>query len=418
MFVEGASVKYKIKAMIIVVIGFVTMYCTGMFGTDIINVIQNPIMEKLGCSATSAVMGWSIAGYTVLVATYFFSTIVMKWGPRKFATLCLMIMVAGAACVGVGYNLNSVFVIAIGGILLRNFAIALQTCTFQVVAGWFNKTRGFIFGILGASFALDNSTSSTGLTLLYNKLGFTGMITAGAALMFVIGIATYLFVRNTPEEYGLTMDGVENKKIKQEESEAEEFKSKWTLGKLLSKKETWCIALTIGVLTMTLTCVVTQFFNSLMSMGVEAGNCMKYMVIFGMLGIVMSPIYGKMVDKIGAPKTGMVAAVLYILSVAGFCLKIPALGAMGLTVFVGAPILQPALTIHVFGAREYQSANRYISVLVNLIGACAIPFMTILYDLTGGYEMAYRILLVMNVVAFLFMMICKKTYVEEEKDCI
>lgn len=119
------------------------------------------------------------------------------------------------------------------------------------------------------------------------------MITAGAALMFVIGIATYLFVRNTPEEYGLTMDGVENKKIKQEESEAEEFKSKWTLGKLLSKKETWCIALTIGVLTMTLTCVVTQFFNSLMSMGVEAGNCMKYMVIFGMLGIVMSPIYGK-----------------------------------------------------------------------------------------------------------------------------
>ena len=47
MFVEGASAKYKIKAMIIVVIGFVTMYCTGMFGTDIINVIQNPIMENL-----------------------------------------------------------------------------------------------------------------------------------------------------------------------------------------------------------------------------------------------------------------------------------------------------------------------------------------------------------------------------------
>lgn len=90
------------------------MYCTGMFGTDIINVIQNPIMEKLGCSATSAVMGWSIAGYTGACGNLFFSTIVMKWGPRKFATLCLMIMVAGAACVGVGYNLNSVLLLQLG----------------------------------------------------------------------------------------------------------------------------------------------------------------------------------------------------------------------------------------------------------------------------------------------------------------
>lgn len=148
MFVKGASSKYKIKAIILIVIGFVTMYCTGMFGSDIINVIQNPIMEHLGCSATSAVLGWSIAGYTLLVATYFFSTIIMKWGPHKFATLCLVIMAAGAALVGVGYSMKSVIIIAIGGILLRNFAVALQTCTFQVVAGWFNKTRGFVFGIL------------------------------------------------------------------------------------------------------------------------------------------------------------------------------------------------------------------------------------------------------------------------------
>lgn len=414
MFVKGASSKYKIKAIVLIVIGFVTMYCTGMFGTDIINVIQNPIMEHLGCSATSAVLGWSIAGYTLLVATYFFSTIIMKWGPHKFATLCLAIMAAGAALVGVGYSMKSVVIIAVGGILLRNFAVALQTCTFQVVAGWFNKTRGFVFGILGASFALDNSTSSTGLTLLYNKLGFTGMITVGTILMVVIGILTFLFVRNTPEDCGLTMDGIETEE-KPEKSEPApgEFQSDWTLGKLLSKKESWCVALTIGVFNMTLTCVVTQFFNSLMSMGVETADCMKYMMIFGILGIVMSPIYGKMVDKLGAPKTGMVAAALYAVSVAGFCFHVPLLGALGLTVFVGAPILQPALTIHVFGAKEYQATNRYLAVIVNLIGACAVPFMTVLYDMTGGYALAYNILLVMNIVAFALMLICRKTYAED-----
>lgn len=413
MFVKGASSKYKVNAMILIVVSFITMYCSGMFGSDIINVIQTPIMERLGCSATSAVLGWSIAGYALLVATYFFSTIIMKWGAQKFATLCLALMVIGAVLVGVGYSASSVFIVAVGGLLLKSFAVAIQTCMFQLVAGWFNKTRGIIFGLLGAAFALDNSTSSTGLTILYNKLSFTGMIACGAVLMLVIGIVTFLFIRNTPEELGLTVDGIEQEETHEEPTMPGEFQSKWTLKKLIATRESWCVSLTIGILTMTLTCVVTQFFGSLMSMGVDTADCMKYMMIFGFLGIIMSTIYGKLVDKIGAPKTGMIAAALYALSVAGFCFHIPLLGAMGLTVFVGAPILQPVLTIHVFGAKEYQAANRYLDVIVKLIGACALPFMTVLYDVTGSYQLAYQILLVLNIFAFVLMLMCRNTYAEE-----
>ena len=57
MFAKGASVQFKTRALIILIISFVTMYFSGCFGTDIINVIQNPIMEKLGCTATQAVLG-------------------------------------------------------------------------------------------------------------------------------------------------------------------------------------------------------------------------------------------------------------------------------------------------------------------------------------------------------------------------
>ena len=34
------------------------MYVSACFGTDIINVVQKPVMEKLGCSASEAVIGW------------------------------------------------------------------------------------------------------------------------------------------------------------------------------------------------------------------------------------------------------------------------------------------------------------------------------------------------------------------------
>ena len=415
MFLKGASSKYKAKAIIIIIVGFLTMYCSGMFGTDIINVIQNPIMEELGCSATAAVMGWSIAGYTLLFATFFFSSFIMKWGAHKFATISFAIMAIGAILVGVGFGSKSVVIISIGGLLLRNFAVALQTCMFQLVAGWFNKTRGFVLGILGAAFALDNSTSSTGLTMLYKNLGFGGMIAVATSVMVVIGLVTLIFLRNTPEECGLTIDGVESDEVagKAENSEGDHFASNWTLKRFLMTKESWFLGITIGVFNLTLTGVVTQFFNSMTAMGVEQSACMGYMVVFGLLGIVMSPIYGKIVDKFGAPKTGVIAAVLYALSVAGFCFNIPILGALGLTFFVGAPILQPALTIHIYGAKEYQAVNRFSSVVISIIGAFAVPFMTVIYDLTGAYSLAYQILLVLNIIALICMLLCKKSYANE-----
>lgn len=416
MFLKEASSKYKVKAIIIVIVGFLTMYCSGMFGTDIINVIQNPVMEELGCTATAAVMGWSIAGYTLLFATFFFSSFIMKWGAHKFATISFAIMAIGAILVGVGFSSKSVTVIAIGGLLLRNFAVALQTCMFQMVAGWFNKTRGFVLGLLGAAFALDNSTSSTGLTMLYNNLGFGGMIAVATGVMVVIGLVTLIFLRNTPEECGLTVDGIKSEEIHAETENSAavtQTASKWTLKRFLTTKESWYLGITIGVFNVTLTGVVTQFFNSMTAMGVEQSNSMKYMIVFGLLGIVMSPIYGKIVDKFGAPKTGVVAAVLYALSVAGFCFNIPILGALGLTFFVGAPILQPAITIHIYGVKEYQAVNRFSSVVIGIIGACAVPFMTVIYDLTGAYSLAYQILLVLNIVALICMLLCKKSYANE-----
>ena len=62
MFAKDASKQFKTRALIILIISFITMYCSGMFGTDIINVIQNPIMEKLGISATQSVLGWTVGG--------------------------------------------------------------------------------------------------------------------------------------------------------------------------------------------------------------------------------------------------------------------------------------------------------------------------------------------------------------------
>lgn len=438
MFAKSASPKFKAKATLLLLISFLTMYASAMMGSDIINVVQNPIMKELGCSATQAVFGWTIGGYTIIFIAFLFSTIIMKKGVRGFAGLSFFILALGAFLVGLGYSMKSVAIISLGGFLLKNFVQAIQLCVFQVVAGWFCETRGLVLGLMGAAFALDSSTASSGMTLLYSSVGFTGMMMILAVILLALGAVTFLFVRTRPQECGLTVDGLpkENAKTQEKAEEAEKaeiqardggnaakaqardgsnaaHQSRWTLGKLIRIKESWCIMIGIGIFNMTLTAVVTQFFNSLMGMGLKMGTCMTYMVIFGLLGIVTAPIFGKLVDSIGAHMTGVLLALLFVLTVCGFAFHISLLAAAGLAFFVGTPILQPALTMSIFGGAEYQATTRYFSIVINLIAACGIPFMTIFLDLTGSHQMAYYVLLVMNVIALLLMAICNKTYVEE-----
>jgi predicted MFS family arabinose efflux permease len=371
-------------------------------------------MEQLGCSATEALIGWSIGGYSVIVLAFIFSTIILKKGVRLVATISLIISAAAIIMVGVGYNMKSLAVLTIGGFVLKNFLQAVTLSIFQVVARWFGKSRGMVLGFIGAAFALDNSSSSTGMTLIYNSVGFAGLMVVAAIIVLVIAVCFFTFVRTTPEELGLTVDGLPSAQaVENNDREQEQPESKWTFNKLFSKKETWCIMVGVGIFNMTMSCVVTQFFGSLLGMGVTQQMCMTYMLIFGLLGVVMSPIYGKLVDKLGAPKTGVVAAVLYIAAVSGFCFNIPVLGATGLTFFVGAPVLQPAIIMHVFGGREYQATSRYINIGASVISACGLPFMTMFYDATGSYTPAYYTLLVLNFVALLMMLFCRKTYIEE-----
>ncbi len=416
MFAKNADPKFKTRALIVVLIGFITMYCTGCFGSDIINVIQEPLAERLGISATQAVLGWTIGGYSVIAIAFIWSTIIMKKGVRQFGTICFFVMAVGAILVSFGYTAKNSALIIVGGFLLKNFLMALQLCVFEVVARWFAMTRGTMLGIMGASFALDNATSSTALSFLYNGLGFSGMMIVAAVILAVMGVLTFLFVRTAPSEIGLSVDGLPEES--HQNAGHEEHKSKWTLGKLLRVKESWCIMLGCGIWNMTLSAVITQFFGSVMGAGYDMGFAMMLMVVFGLLGIVMSPIYGKIVDKLGAPASGIVCAALYLVSIIGFAFSSSGsivfiiLAALGLTFFVGAPVLQPALTMHVFGPQEYQATNRYLNIVVNLIAACGLPFMTIFYDTTGSYQMAYYTLLVLNVIVLVLMLSCRRTYTD------
>lgn len=419
MFEKGASEKFRSRTIWIIITGFLAMYLTSAISQDCINVIQPAFMEKFGMNSTEVTMPVTIGAYAVIIAAFFYSTIIMKKGVRKFGAFSAVILAVSTLLVGVAYNVEgmaAVVLMSVGLFVSRAFVMAVQLCVMQMCANWFMTTRGRIMGLIMAGCALDNATAQTAAKKLAGVIGFGYTYYLIAALLLVLAVLMYAFFITSPEEVGLTPDGIVREKEEMNHLEEGEYHTKWTLKKLLSIPESWIIMIGFGVFSMVITCSVAVFSIRMDEVGISPSLYGVLLLIAGVCGILASPIYGTIIDKIGAPKAGAVLGICDTLMMLGlaFCNADRVwpiyLAAFGIAMMAGTPAVQPALTIHVFGPREYQAANRYLNIVVNLIGACALLYVSVIHDMTGSYTMAYLIMAVLCLVCAVAMFGIKNTH--------
>ena len=123
-----------------------------------------------------------------------------------------------------------------------------------------------------------------------------------------------------------------------------------------------------------------------------------------------------MIDKFGPSKAGALLGICDTLMMLGLAFGNGTriypiyIAAFGVAMMAGTPAVQPALTISVFGAKEYQSANRFLSIVINLISACALLYMSIIHDMTGSYTMAYLIMSVICAICTVLMLATRRSY--------
>lgn len=123
-----------------------------------------------------------------------------------------------------------------------------------------------------------------------------------------------------------------------------------------------------------------------------------------------------MIDKFGPSKAGALLGSFDTLMMLGLAFGNGTriypiyIAAFGVAMMAETPAVQPALTISVFGAKEYQSANRFLSIVINLISACALLYMSIIHDMTGSYTMAYLIMAVICAICTVLMLATRRSY--------
>ena len=144
-----------------------------------------------------------------LSAFYFYSYVAMqiptgiladRWGPRRLLTTGAMIASIGAVMFGLapGIVWAGVGRLLIGGSVAVAF-VALP----KLASNWFAHHRfalitglALFFGIVGAVFA------GTPLRILVDSFGWRSVILFSAAATLLVGVGTWVFVRDAPHEKG------------------------------------------------------------------------------------------------------------------------------------------------------------------------------------------------------------------------
>lgn len=422
MFEKNASKEFKKYAIGIIVLGCLAMYFSCCLASDALNIIQPAFTEKMGWSYSSISMPFTIANYILIVLSFGFSTYILKNGTRKFAVASFGALAVGTFLIGSAFSMseNEYWLFLIGAIITKFSAQMVQMVCFQLCANWFESTRGRILGIVTIASPLNSATSITLLTIGKGVIGLTACYMIITAILVVSVVLAIKFAVSTPEEVGLTVDGIpvegnENVRVKRDKI----YHSKWKIRDLLKLRETWALAIGFGIFNGTIGPIMGFFLVRMAEVGVETSSALTIISTASIIGIFLSYIFGWLDDKLGTMIASRILGITFVL--ACLCFYFASADTMILiwigsvmmaSIVGGTPNLHPSSIIYVFGPQEYQAANRVLSIIIGVFASFGIQLMSILLDKTGSLSVGYAIFAGLCAVGTMCMFLVKNRYAD------
>ncbi len=423
MFEKNASAKFKKHAAGIILLGCLAMYFSCCLASDALNIIEPAFTQKMGWSFSSVSMPITIANYILILLSFGFSTFILKNGTRIFGILSFSAMALGTLMIGIAYSMaEGAYALYLAGAVLTKFsAQAVQMTCFQLCANWFQSTRGRVLGIVTIAAPLNSATSITLLSIGTQSIGLTACYVIITCILVIAVILAFFFGISRPEELGMHTDGIEKKESIEEPVQQGTYQTKWTFRELFQKPETWALMIGYGIFNGAIGPIMGFFLVRMSEVGVETSMALTIISSSSILGIFLSYIFGYLDDKLGTPiaarilgSTFVCACVLFYFGNAQRMPLIWIAAVMMASIVGGTPNLHPSSIIHVFGAQEYQSANRYIQIGISIISAFGVQLMSILLDRTGSLNAGYLIFAGLSIVGTVCMFMLRHQYTGEE----
>lgn len=409
---ETTKKRPYIRGYSLIINSAIAWWISAGLTTSGLNVWVPAYVAKFGWDNSSLLMWSTVGGILSVIGSFVFSSIVMKKGTRWVSAITYILAGIVAICMGFVTNMAgyAIFVI-LGQILSVGYS---GTTTNTLIGNWFPKSKAVILGITTMGMPLAACLFVPLLSALISNFGLTNAFVIIGVITILIGIACIFWIRDYPSECGFYP---ENKpELAKQEATLSEFKSQWTLGKLLCNKNAWFIAIAYGLLFLVTQGMVSQTVSYLVEFGLEQAKAVSTLSMCSLIGIGGSFIWGILDQKLGTKAASLIYAGWYIVV---FCLlrlqpsyAVVMVGCVMLGFAIGGiGNLQPSMIMTAFGVKEFASVNRVVWTIATLIRAFAFLAMSIGLKLFGSYQGATVIFLGCAVVAFILICFINK------KDC-
>ncbi|MDP2719782.1 MAG: MFS transporter [Dehalococcoidia bacterium] len=376
------------------------------FGVFLLPLTKYFDSSRTEISALVAVRG-IISGVFCLGA----GTLSDKYGIKK-------VVFVGVVLTGVGWFFSAfvselwqvyLFYSVVGGLGMS----AIYVPIVAVISRWFNAKRPLALGIVLSAFGIGQMLMPLIVSPLVASYGWQFAFMIVGLMILVFGVPSIFFLKSSPEEIGLTVDGAKVK-VKENPSgpQVEAIAANnWTRKEASGTLPFWQLLVIYFSSALCFQIVIVHLVARAVDVGVEFTRAALIISITGAAGIAGRILTGAVAVKVGQ-KRAMSAAL--ILQVPMFFLFIYArdvwvfylFGAIFGISYAGVSPLVPALTAGFFGLRHFGAVFAVMN-MAYAIGAALGPVLAAyVFDVAYDYRVAFMgagVLLFCNFIISLFL---------------
>lgn len=351
------------------------------------------IMKAVGVIALAGVVRKLGAKKLTVITLVISAALLIVFGTTKSLPVFLIVMLA-IGFLGGGYEKN-------GGMTLT--------------ANWWPTKKGVVLGFTTMGIVAMNFVYVPYMPKLIARFGLGITMTIIAVILIVVAVIGAIAVKDTPEEAGEYPDGDPTYAVNGAEiaKMMKEYKSPFTLGKILSDRDTWFIGLGSAFAFLAVMSYIASAIPTMIGYGYDPQFATGIFAVGGVMGIIGSFIFGVIDQKVGTKKAFILYFVCIIIGFI-FTLLMPN-GAVfcwlaGIIIFAAQGALCNLLPSYVatkYGRWDYTNAYRVIGFIFE-VGAGIGVMMTGFFQ---NPRSMFLLDIVLLIIGFVFMVCSRDKFI-------
>ena len=399
---------------IVVAVAFVTMG-VGVNARTSFSLLFPPILDEFGWASGETAAIFSLGFVAAMLYGPFLGAAIDRFGVRRVLAAGALTISAGLALATEASQLWQLYLTF--GLMVVGGSITVSYIGHSMfLPNWFQRRRGLAIGLAFSGAGVVGIVLFPALQALMDRDGWRQACWLLAGLMLLVVLPLNLLLqRQRPEELGLAVDGDGRTEAASRPTidnvvDAEWAAVDWTLKRAMHTGRFWWLFAGMASGLFAWYAIQVHQTRYLLEVGIdrEAAAAALGLVVF--TGIAGQIVLGHLSDRIGREWVwslsagGFALAALLLLALRhqpGALLLYGMVGAQGLLGY-GISALYAAMPAELFQGRRFATIYGVLSLAASL-GAAAGPWITgLVYDRTGGYDLAFWLCVAVS----LFCMLC------------